>query len=349
MTTAWVLDSGGAGRGAWQGGVLHEFMAWAREHGAYPAISMGASAGGYAAGDVATGTEHTVMKGWTKWGHPDIVARYPLAEEIAREWPSSRFRQHLHASVRYVMGAGEVDAVFAPDAGCRLLVFTARVRRRDGRPISRRDLVRLLVKAATRKLPPALKYLPAIYSVEPVVFATHLPEPLRSDHVRPLTRANYHSAIEASCTVPIAMGPALPPALLAWGSESEYPGDADAVFVDGGYGLKMPMAMFADDPRFQALGEWAAADRTVVFCCDPKGRLWETSLRLRTIDDHPAVRRATADGRLLVIHPDHPVEAGFLCFEPATIMRTFRRGQEQGQRLLASDRVRRFLTGEGGR
>jgi hypothetical protein len=29
---------------------------------------MGASAGGYAAADVATGTEKTVMKGWTYWG-----------------------------------------------------------------------------------------------------------------------------------------------------------------------------------------------------------------------------------------------------------------------------------------
>jgi len=72
--------------------------------------------------------------------------------------------------------------------------------------------------------------------------------------------------------------------------------------------------------------------------CDPKGRLWETSLRLRTIDDHPAVKRAVGEGRLLVIHPDHDVEAGFLCFEPEKTMRTFRRGQEQGERLLASDR-----------
>ena len=107
--------------------------------------------------------------------------------------------------------------------------------------------------------------------------------------------------------------------------------------------LKMPMAVFEDDSRFQALARWAATDRTVIFCCDPKGRLWETSLRLRTINDHPAVTRAIAEDRLLVIHPDHKVEAGFLSFEPEAIMRTFRRGQEQGRRLLASDRVRRFL------
>jgi predicted acylesterase/phospholipase RssA len=345
MTSGWVLDSGGAGRGAWQGGVLHELMQWARAQGVYPTVSMGASAGGYAAADVATGTERTVMRGWTAWGDPEMPRRYPLAETIARAWPQSRFRRHLHASVRYVMGDREVAAVFDPTTAPKLLIFTARVRRRDGRPCSRRDLARLLVKAATRKLPRALKYLPPIYGIDPVVFATRLPVELQSDLVRPLTPANYHSVIEASCTVPIAMGPALPPALLAGSDGSEYPGDSEAIFVDGGYALKMPMAIFDDDPRFQALGRWAAADRTVIFCCDPKGRLWETSLRLRAINDHPAITRALAQGRLLTIYPDHKVEAGFLSFDPEVIMRTFRRGQEQGQRLLASDEVRRFLAG----
>jgi predicted acylesterase/phospholipase RssA len=345
MTASWVLDSGGAGRGAWQGGVLYELMQWAREQGVYPTVSMGASAGGYAAADVATGTERTVMRGWTRWGDPDVLLRYPLAEGIAREWPQSRFRQHLHASVRYVMGDAEVDAVFDPATTRKLLLFTARITRRDGRPISRWDLARLLVKAATRKLPSALKYLPPIYRIDPVVFATPLPSALQSDVVRPLARANYHSVIEASCTVPIAMGPALPPALLAGGDGTEYPGDLEAIFVDGGYALKMPMATFEDDPRFQALARWAAADRTVIFCCDPGGRLWETSLRLRSINDHPAVVRALNEGRLLIIYPDHKVEAGFLSFEPDVIMRTFRRGQEQGRRLLASEDVRAFLSG----
>ena len=110
------------------------------------------------------------------------------------------------------------------------------------------------------------------------------------------------------------------------------------MFVDGGYALKMPMAVFEDDLRFQALGRWAAADRTLVLCCDPRGRLWETSLRLRSLNDHPAVARAVAEDRLLIIYPDHKVEAGFLSFEPEVIMRTFRRGQEQGRRLLASER-----------
>jgi predicted acylesterase/phospholipase RssA len=345
MTAAWVLDSGGAGRGAWQGGVLYELIRWTREHGVYPTVSMGASAGGYAAADVATGTEQTVMRGWTAWGDPSVPLRYPLAEAIAHDWPTSRFRQHLHASVRYVMGDAEVDAVFDPASTRRLLIFTARVRRRDGRPFSRGDLGRLLLKAATRKLPRALKYLPAAYRIDPVVFTTGVPAALQSDVVRPLTRANYHSVIEASCTVPIAMGPPLRPALLGGGDGGSYPGDLEAIYVDGGYALKMPMAVFHDDPRFRGLAEWSATDRTVIFCCDPKGRLWETSLRLRTINDHPEVARAVASGRLLVISPDHKVEAGFLSFEPEVIMRTFRRGREQGRRLLASDRVRRFLSG----
>jgi len=345
MTSSWVLDSGGAGRGAWQGGVLHELMQWAREQGVYPSVSMGASAGGYAAADVATGTERTVLKGWTAWGTPEIPRRHPLAEEIAREWPHSRFRRHLHASVRYVMGEAEVAAVFDAAAARKLLIFTARIRRCDGRPIARGDLGRLLAMAATRKLPRALKYLPPVYSIDPVVFATRLPATLRSDVVRPLTRLNYHSVIEATCTVPIAMGPPLAPALRAGGDGTEYPGDLEAIFADGGYALKMPMAVFEDDPRFRELGRWAAADRTVIFCCDPGGRLWETSLRLRAVNEHPAVARAVAEGRLLIIRPDHRVEAGFLSFEPDVIMRTFRRGQDQGRRLLASDELRRFLAG----
>ena len=80
---AWILDSGGAGRGAWQGGVLYELMRWTRQHGGYPAVTMGSSVGGYAAADIATGTEATVMKGWTAWGTGGVPERYPLATFIA--------------------------------------------------------------------------------------------------------------------------------------------------------------------------------------------------------------------------------------------------------------------------
>lgn len=339
---AWILDSGGAGRGAWQGGVLYEMIRWAREHGAHPTIAMGASAGGYAAADVATGTEETVLEGWTAWGSPQIPERYPLSAPVAKGWPRSRFRQHLHASIRYVMDEPELDGVFDPSGQRTLLVFTTRIRRLDGRATERLDVAKLFAMAATRKLPGPLKYMPR-YQLDPVVFATNLPDALRSEFVRPLTRDNYHSAIEASCLVPLAMGPALQPELLS--PDSAYPDDTRAVFVDGGFAVKMPMAIFEEDPRFLDLAGWVATPRTIIFCCDPNGRLWETSMRLRALNEHPAVTRAIADDALLVVHPDHAVEAGFLCFDSAVIMRTFNRGREQGRRLLAAQHVRRFLSG----
>ncbi|MEE2962589.1 MAG: patatin-like phospholipase family protein [Acidobacteriota bacterium] len=342
----WILDSGGAGRGAWQGGVLYEVMRWTRQHGGYPTVMMGASAGGFAAADVATGTEATVLKGWTAWGSEDIPARYPLAPFVANEWPRSRFRRHLHASIRYVMEDTERDGVFNDSGQRTLLLFASRIRRRDGRVPGRADLVALFGMAATRKLPRALKYVPGGYHVDPVVFATNLNDTLRSEFVRPLTRENYHCAIEASCLVPLAMGPALPPGLLS--PTGAYPDDARAVFVDGGFTLKMPMALFEEDARFRDLARWTATPRTIIFCCDPHGRLWETSLRLRTLNAHPTVARAIADGTLLVVHPDHPVEASFLSFDPEVIMRTFERGREQGRRLVEAESMRRFLSGAAG-
>ena len=82
---AWILDSGGAGRGAWQGGVLYELMRWARQHGGYPQVMMGASAGGYAAADVATGTEQTVLKGWSVWGDEAIPAGFRCRRRLRRD------------------------------------------------------------------------------------------------------------------------------------------------------------------------------------------------------------------------------------------------------------------------
>lgn len=120
-------------------------------------------------------------------------------------------------------------------------------------------------------------------------------------------------------------------------------GDRRAVFLDGGYAVKMPMGMFDEDPRFRKLAHWARADKTVIFCCDPDGRLWESSARLRCLKSLPNVAKAMEEESLLVIHPDHKVEAGFLCLDNPTIMRTFDRGREQARRLLQSDRVRRFF------
>lgn len=329
---SWILDSGGAGRGAWQGGVIHEFMRWSRENGTFPTIMMGASAGGYAAADVATGTEQTVMKGWTCWGSKTQGGLTANTK--------SRFRAQLHSSILYVMDKTEMAGVFADGISKKLLLFTSRVRRLDKEPFGTADRLRYFFKSATRKMPKPLKYLPQIYTEDPVIFALNLPNELWSEYVRPLTPSNYHAAIEASCLIPVAMGAPLLPHQV--GSEFQ-PFDSGSVFVDGGYAIKMPMRLFAGDPRFQALGRWASADKTLIFCCDPKGYLWETSARLHCLNSNPLVSNAIRENRLLVIYPDHKVEAGFLCLDNATIMRTFRRGQEQAHRLFRSEQVRRFF------
>ncbi len=331
MSYCWILDSGGAGRGAWQGGVIYEFMRWCREKGAFPSIMMGASAGAYAAADVATGTEQTVMKGWTYWGS------HVSSERIAGG--KSSFRAHLHSSVDYVMAETELAGVFEKNAQ-KLLLFTTRARRRDAAVFKSIDRLRFFAKSATRKFPKSMKYLPDMYCEDPVIFALNLPEELRSEYVRPLTRGNYHAVIEASCLVPMAMGSPLGPEDL---DQRSYAADSHSVFMDGGYALKMPMRRFERDPRFQALGNWVRADKTVIFCCDPMGSLWETSARLDRLNAFPSVSRALSENRLLVIHPDHKIEAGFLCMDPATTMRTFHRGQEQAHRLLSSEKIRRFF------
>ena len=348
-TFSWILDSGGAGRGAWQGGVIHQFMHAARVNGCYPSTSMGASAGGYAAADVATGTEATVMKGWTRWGDEEIPRPRSVPAGEKSFWGLGQFRLHLMASIRYVMAEGETSAVFDPGHSRKLLVFTSRIRRRDGHEIGVTDIHRLFLRAATRKLPMPLKYLPRIYIEEPVVFATPLPAGLNSEYVRPLTRQNYHRALLASCLVPLAMGAPLRREDLEPHERSDtatsYSGDRGSVFIDGGYTMKMPMAIFEKNQAFHDLARWAAADKTIVFCCDPRGTLWETSFRLRALNKYPSVARAVVEDRLLVVSPDHTIEAGFLCYDNEVAMKTFRRGQEQADRLLRSDSVRRFLEG----
>jgi predicted acylesterase/phospholipase RssA len=339
MRYSWILDSGGAGRGAWQGGVLYEFIRWCRENDRFPTVTMGASAGGYAAADVATGTERTVMKGWMVWGMPERMRRASAGTDRPGGTMNA-FRENLHSSVFYVMAEEELAGVFDPGAEKKLLVFTTRVRRRDGRRFQAIDRLRFFMKSATRKLPNRMKYLPCGYVEDPVIFATNLPAALESEYVRPLTRENYHAAIEASCLVPLAMG--LPVASEDVNAGS-CRGDPSAVFIDGGYTVKMPMAMFEEDARFQALAQWARADKAIVFCCDPGGRLWENSTRIRCLNSLPSVEKSILENRLLILYPDHKVEAGFLCTDNAVIMRTFNRGREQGRRLLESDRVKRFF------
>jgi predicted acylesterase/phospholipase RssA len=338
-TYSWILDSGGAGRGAWQGGVIYEFMLWCRKNGCFPSITMGASAGGYAAADVATGTEKTVMKGWTVWGQPERMRRTDPGAP-GGDGERNRFRNNLHASVFHVMEEEEQAGVFDGGAQKKLLVFTTRVRRRDGKTFKGSDRFRYFLKSATRKLPKPLKYLPCGYKEDPVIYATNLPGEMESEYVRPLKRENYHAVLEASCLVPFAMGAALQPEDVDPGSNDT---DRGSVFIDGGYTLKMPMALFEEDPRFRELALWTRADKTVIFCCDPAGLLWENSSRIRSLNTFPGVLKEIEENRLLIVYPNHKVEAGFLCTDNRVIMRTFHRGREQAQRLLNSEMVLRFF------
>ena len=310
---------------------------------------MGASAGGYAAADVATGTEATVLKGWTHWGLEKIKSSGSVPLELRSFWGLGKFRLHLIESIRYVMEDAELAGVFESHYDKKLLVFTTRVRRVDHQPFWASDAMRYFWKSVTRKLPRGFKYLPERYIEEPVVFATNLPPELCSEYVRPLTRTNYHAVIEASCLVPLAMGSPLEPSRLLGSKELAaqpvYRGDRHAVFLDGSFAMKMPMRIFANDPRFQPLTRWAAADKTLVVCCDPTARLWETSSRLNCLNKEAGVVEALEKNRMLIICPDHKIEASFLCHDNAKIMRTFRRGQEQAERLLGTKAVRQFLGG----
>ncbi|MGB7623552.1 MAG: patatin-like phospholipase family protein [Terriglobia bacterium] len=363
----WVLDSGGAGRGAWQGGVLYELMQWARANGCFPRVAMGASAGGYAAADVATGTPDTVMKGWSHWGLEEIPSRVHEHPDFRSLGGLSRFRSFLYHSIRYVMSGPELTGVFETAADCRtrVVVFTTRVRRRDGMPFTPRDSLHYFFKSLTRKLPLAMKYLPGEYIEDPVVFVSHLSPSLAGEFVRPLTRINYHNAIEASCLIPFAMGePMRPEELLPvwrgidplhpnpcaddtpWGAllaPFRFPGDEVAVFMDGGFALKMPFRIFEEVASFKRFAETIQCDKTLVFCCDSKGLLWETSMRLRSLNTWDRVRQAMEDQRLYILFPDHPVEASFLCTDNPKIMRTFERGREQAKRILSDERFKDFI------
>jgi hypothetical protein len=308
---------------------------------------MGASAGGYAAADVATSTEATVMKGWTHWGKDKNLMPGTGSVHERRSEGFGNFRHHLRTSIRFVMGKNEIGRIFDSQPEQKLLIFTSRVRRRDGRVLRSRDLWRYFFKSITRKLPRPLKYVPSLYREEPVIFVHPLPSSLASEYVRPLTRENYHRVIEASCLVPIAMGlPLLPDQIncdVGKGSHRADQSDDAAVFMDGSFALKIPLAVFAEESRFRPLAQWASTDKTLVFCCDPKGGLWETTSRLRRLNEHPFVSPALKHGQLLIIHPDHKIEAGFLCHDNPVIMRTFHRGQEQAERLLKSEVIRRFF------
>jgi hypothetical protein len=123
----------------------------------------------------------------------------------------------------------------------------------------------------------------------------------------------------------------------------QFAGDTGAAFLDGGFSLKMPFRIFEEDGRFKKLSESVRCDKTLVFCCDPEGLLWETSMRLASLNSWERVRRALEEERLFILFPDHAIEASFLSTDNSKTMRTFKRGREQGQKILSGKRFKRFV------
>jgi hypothetical protein len=326
--------------------MLYEFLQWAKANGRVPDVAMGASVGGYAAADLATKTAETIYKGWAQWGTADPATLAAKCGHARNHAGFGSFRLHLVESIRHVMGDGEAEAIFSEHESVRLLVFTTRLTRADGRPLRRRDLYRCFLQSMTRKFPRFLKLTPTGYLQDPVVFASGLPDALGSECVRPLTRENLRSVIQASCLVPIAMGgPLLPRDVQSQPLEADRHEMADehAIFVDGGFSLKMPMGAFARDARFSELARWIKTDRTLVFCCDARGRLWETSHRHSRLETNGEIVEAVRNGRLVVLHPDHDIEASFLCVDNRRIMRTFGRGRAQAERIIKSRALDSFF------
>lgn len=328
---------------------------------------MGASAGGYAAADVATLRPETFPKGWNKWGLEEVPDRTHEPPEFRSLGGWVQFRSHLYHSIRYVMSAAELGGVFdAPaERRTRLIVFTTRSRRRDGTDFSPADSMRYFLKSTLRKMPPPLKYLPEEYVEDPVLFVTHLEKHLESEFVRPITRVNYHNVIEASCLIPFAMGQPLQQEELLpiwkgldplgtntctaeeWWERQiaryRFSGDDRAVFLDGGFALKIPFRRFAEDSRFQALADNLRCDKTLIFCCDPGGKLWETSMRLRALNDWEALGQVLREKKIFIIYPDHPLRAGFLSTNHHQILKTYEGGRAQGRRILSSPAFQEFL------
>jgi len=128
MTRAWVLDSGGAGRGAcraacstssWRGPAARRV----------PDGLDGASAGGYAAGRRGDGHRAHGDEGWVRWGHPEH--RRPL--------PTGRGRR---ARCRQAGSGGTCTRRCATSWGRRVMPCSTRVPAR-----------RLLVFTARRPAP----------------------------------------------------------------------------------------------------------------------------------------------------------------------------------------------------
>lgn len=319
----WVFDTGGAGPGAWEGGVGYALTKAALAAGTLPDVVMGSSVGAYMAADVVSGDPQIFIKGWSDWGAETVPPPHVSPQE--QGFLSVRsFRAYLKHSLEYVLDDAVIQRILSPDNPMRLIVCTTQLGKRNGGPIARRDMRRLFLQSVTRRWP--IKYICPDFVYRAVLFDSRAKTP--TSGVRKLTPENFRPAIMASCLIPLAMGMPL-----------RYDG---MDLIDGGFSLKLALQLPSDALYANLAGE-LRAEKTLAITVDPTGALWETSMRLRRWDDRWDVQQAMREGRLLIISPPRKLEAGTLCRDNRLIMKTFWQGAEQAEQVLRSDAGKRFF------
>ncbi|RMG51516.1 MAG: patatin-like phospholipase family protein [Acidobacteria bacterium] len=319
----WVFDTGGAGPGAWEGGVGYALTKAALATGAVPDMVIGSSVGAYMAANAASGDPETFLKGWSNWGAEGISP--PAVRPEERGFFGARFfRAYLKHSIAYVLEDRIVERILDPRNPTRLVIVTTQLRRRNGQPIGRRDMRRLFLQSLTRKWP--VKYICSDYDYRAILFDSQ-PRTVTAA-VRKLTPENIRSVIMASCLIPWAMG---------------MPLRVDGMdVIDGGFALKVPLRV-PPDAVYAELARSLQTDQTVVITPDPTGTLWETSMRIRRWNDCWDVEHTMEAGNLLIISPPRKIRAGALCRDHRLIWETFCEGVAHAERVLRSDPGRRFF------
>lgn len=319
----WVFDTGGAGRGAWLGGVGYVLTKMARALGRFPDAVVGSSVGAYMAADAATGNPEVFLKGWTDWGAERVPP--PVVPSSEQGFLHVRhFRAHLKHSIQYVLDDSAIASILSEQNPTRLVICTTQITRRDGRPITRRDMRRLFWQSLTRKLP--IKYLADGYMYRAVLFDSRAAG--ATPVIRRLTRDNLRQAIMASCLIPLAMGLPL-----------RYDG---MDLIDGGFTLKMPLDL-PSDSTYAELSQSLQAQKTLAISAETGGVLWKTAMRLERWNDQADIQQAIQDGKLLIIAPSGKIAAGTLCRDNRLIMKTFWQGAERAEQVMRTDAGKRFF------
>jgi hypothetical protein len=169
---------------------------------------------------------------------------------------------HLIKSIEYVMGPHEVAAVFNNRPEKKLLIFTTRVRRKDGRPITWQDSLRFFIQSICRKIPKPLKSFPDF--IRSQVFAYPLPNPLY-----------WIAFVLSPLRITTASSSFLPSSFShgtsftahtdqCRGSNRLFADDAKSIFMDGSLELR---CRWLSEKMFDLEGsrEWAKAEKQSFF------------------------------------------------------------------------------------